>query len=103
MDSCLVRVSRTNSYAGALSRLKVIVDGELAGRVRAGCSTEFHVTPGDHVFYVKASWARTPDLVVHTDPSRTTLLECGVAVDFLESMFVSIVRPDSLYYLRVVE
>ena len=101
MARCLVQVSRASSYTSALRRLKILVDGEMVAKIASGATVEFYVAPGDHVFIATADWSRTPELLVHTEESETTRLECGVAVGFPESIVSSIFRPGELYYLRV--
>lgn len=57
-------VSRRHYYPDRLRAYKILIDGEVAGRIRAGQSIEIDVPEGPHVLQAKIDWCSSKPLTV---------------------------------------
>lgn len=55
-NSAKLRVTRGHELFGAARKLKLYIDGELAGFVPSNVTHEFQILPGRRTFFVKMDW-----------------------------------------------
>ena len=68
-----VTFTRGHHYPDRLRAYKVLVDGEVVGRLRAGQTIEVDVQPGLHVVQARIDWCRSAPLEVNVGPRGAML------------------------------
>jgi hypothetical protein len=68
---------RSKVYRDRLRKYKVLIDGEVAGRIAAGEVKAFPVTAGEHRLELKVDWKGSPAQHVVVAPGEAAHFECG--------------------------
>ncbi len=74
MPSIIVR--RSGSFRDALRKYKVLVDGEVVGKVGRNKQIDVEVSPGQHEVQMKIDWSRSEPVTVDTSTGDVRLV-CG--------------------------
>jgi hypothetical protein len=72
MSKIIVR--RTESFRDALRKYKVLVDGEVVGKVGRNKEIEAEVSPGSHDVQIKIDWGKSEPLTVDTSTGDVRLV-----------------------------
>ena len=87
----VIVVRRRPSWAGSAMTYRVLIDGQLAGRVANGETRTFFVRPGPHRVRVKLWYQGSRDLEVSSPPVAE--LRCGPRGGFIGSLGLALVQP----------
>jgi hypothetical protein len=60
-------VHRTSQILLSLRAIAIFADGQKVGQLNNGESKAFELIPGEHKFYAKIDWCKSPLLVVSLD------------------------------------
>lgn len=60
-----------------LRSYKIIIDGAERGRIRAGETRSFSVTPGEHAIHLRISWCSSQALKATVSSNETVIFGCG--------------------------
>lgn len=78
---------------------KVLVDGDITGRIAAGETTHIELSTGKHEVAVQVDWCKTDPVSVDIDGSRNTALVCGSTYNDWKCMFMFVVDPKNYLYV----
>jgi hypothetical protein len=67
-------VRRTGSFQDALRKYKVLIDGEVVGKVGRNKQIEVDVPPGSHEVQMKIDWGRSEAVTVDTSTEDARLV-----------------------------
>jgi hypothetical protein len=102
-SAAILRVKRERR--GRRDRLRsysVVVDSEVAAKIRPGQTVELPVAQGAHSVQIAIDWARSPELGVEVAPGETVELRCApniaqsplVGITVGRARYVSLWRAD---------
>lgn len=86
----IVVTREAHSFSDRVRAYKVVIDGEVVGKVRNGKSASFTVAPGQHRVRMKIDWSGSPELVVPVHAGYSTGLICKPAVKPAVAVFKSV-------------
>jgi len=99
-----ITVRRTTSYADRLRAYKVLVDGALAGTVRADQSVSIPITPGRHTLVLRIDWCGSQEIPFEARAGEHVTFECGSSFAgrrvFLAAFYVFFRTQDYLWLRR---
>jgi hypothetical protein len=86
-----IHVQRTpDGYTDSLRAYKVLVDGQVQGRLKRGESVDVQVAPGVHTVRMAVDWCRSRQHTVEVADGGTAVLEAAprsALVSFLYGFF----------------
>jgi hypothetical protein len=85
--------------ADRLRAYRVIIDGVVAGNLRAGALLRCDVSPGRHIVWVAIDWARSEQTQVELAADETARFECRGARSAFDAARRSF-RPESYLTLE---
>lgn len=63
-DSAVISVCRADRWMGKLRQVDVLIDGDVAGKLRNGESRDFSVSGGEHSVVVQCPWLTSNSITV---------------------------------------
>jgi hypothetical protein len=94
-------VRPASGWADRLRAYKIVIDGEVAGTVRAGRERSFALSPGRHEVAAKVDWASSAPLQVELAEDDVTL-ECRPKGNPAKAVGNITVRRNDYIELRLV-
>jgi hypothetical protein len=70
-----------------LRSYKIVLDGEVVGRLRPGESCAFDVAPGSHEFFLKIDWGRSEKISVNLTAGQTARFCCAPRGNAFTSLY----------------
>ena len=89
-----VTLSRVRRLNPSINRYKVLIDGQVVGKIAMEEVQRHTVHPGPHTVQLRMAWARSRVLTVNVAPGETVALGCSmredtlVPVQLLQSFFL---------------
>jgi hypothetical protein len=77
MPAALLAISRDTGYADQLRDYRVVCDGVELGRISAGTSREFAISPGTHRLVLKIDWCTSNELAFSIGIEQLLRFSCG--------------------------
>jgi hypothetical protein len=78
MSNARIKITRNNEYFGMGRGLKVFIDNTHVGDAGWNETSEFSVTPGQHVVYVEMDWCQSAPATVNLTDGDTSEFEVTV-------------------------
>ena len=70
-------IHRKLQWVDGARAYKILIDGQMAGRIRAGKSLELEVSEGSHEVQLKIDWCYSNPLQINLDKQTILEFECG--------------------------
>lgn len=71
-----IKIKRDSGYADRLRAYKVVLNGEVIGKITNGQTVEFDIPKGIHKLQLKIDWCRS-NIVEFEMKNKTIEFECG--------------------------
>lgn len=72
----MIRIKRDSGYADRVRAYKIVLDGEVIGKIKNGQTVELDLQPGNHQLHMKIDWCRSNIVDFETNGSLIEF-ECG--------------------------
>lgn len=102
----LLRIKRDSGYVDKVRAYKIILDGNVVGKIKDGEEIEIDVAPGNHQLYVKIDWCRS-NTVEFAMNEEIVEAECGSNlrgakfwIPFIELIYI-IFKRNQYMWLRI--
>jgi hypothetical protein len=101
--TAVIEVQReTRPRVDRLKRYRVIVDGEMVGRLRRGETGSYVTSAGEHEVWIRIDWCRSPVVKLALREGDSVRLECAGSRSIAKAIFRAVVRPSAYLQLEVV-
>jgi len=74
-------------FTDHLRSYKVVLDGEVVGRLLAGEYCAFEVAPGSHELFLKIDWGRSEKVIVSLAADQTAQFRCAPRGNVLTGLY----------------
>ena len=84
----MVIIRRNSGYVDLLRAYKVVLDGNVVGKVKNGQQIEVAVSQGKHELFLKIDWCRSNVIEFENDGSSDIEFECGSNLEGLKILLL---------------
>jgi hypothetical protein len=83
----MVKIKRDSRYADRIRLYKIVLDGNVIGKIKNGQQLELEVPPGKHQLHLKIDWCRS-NFVDFEANGGSIEFECGNNIRGFKILFV---------------
>lgn len=103
----IIKIKRDSGFVDKIRAYKIVLDGDVVGKIMEGEHIEIDVAPGNHQVYLKIDWCKSN--TVEFEVSETMLdFECGSSLrgerfwlPFIELIYITFKRNQYLWLRKV--
>ena len=104
----MITINRDSGYVDRIRAYKVVLDGNVVGKIKNGQQIKLDVAPGNHQIYLKIDWCRSNTVEFEIDEDIIDF-ECGSSlrgskfwIPFVELIYI-ISKRNQYIWLRKKE
>ena len=85
----MIRIKRDSGYADRIRAYKIVLNGNVIGKIKKGQIVELDLPPGNHQLYIKIDWCRSNSVDFETDGSLVEFV-CGSNLRGIKLLFAKV-------------